>query len=159
MNATSQDAIALLKSDHKEARELFEEYEKKKDHASDEQKMDIARAVCGALLIHMEIEEKIFYPRVRQGIDDNDLMNEAEVEHEGAKDLIRQLGELKPGDPMFDAKIKVLGEQIDHHVEEEEGDMFPKARKAGIDLDALGAELLAAKNQMRMQHGLPAVSA
>jgi len=159
VNATSQDAIALLKSDHQEARELFEEYEKKKDHASDEQKMDIARAVCGALLIHMEIEEKIFYPRVRQEIDDNDLMNEAEVEHEGAKELIRQLGELQPGDPMFDAKIKVLGEQIDHHVEEEEGDMFPKARKAGIDLDALGAELLAAKNKMRMEHGLPAVPA
>jgi hypothetical protein len=86
-------------------------------------------------------------------------MNEAEVEHEGAKDLIRQLGELKPSDPMFDAKIKVLGEQIEHHVEEEESDMFPKARKSGIDLDALGAELLAAKNQMRVQHGLPAVPA
>ena len=159
MNATSQDAIALLKSDHKEAKELFDEYEKKKDHASDEQKMDIAREVCGALLIHMEIEEKIFYPRVRPKIDDNDLMNEAEVEHEGAKDLIRQIGELKPSDPMFDAKIKVLGEQIEHHVEEEETDMFPKVRRSGIDLDALGAELLAAKNQMRVEHGLPAVPA
>jgi hemerythrin superfamily protein len=159
VNTTSQDAIVLLKSDHKEVKELFEKYEKTKDHSSDEQKMEIAKKVCGALLIHMEIEEKFFYPRVRQQIDDNDLMNEALVEHNGAKDLIKQLGEMKASDPMFDAKIKVLSEQIDHHVEEEETDMFPKARKSGIDLIELGRELFEAKNKMRVGRGLQAVPA
>jgi len=159
VNTTSQDAIVLLKSDHQEAKDLFKKYEKIKEGGSDEQKMDIAKKVCGALLIHMEIEEKIFYPRIRQKIDDNDLMNEALVEHNGAKDLIKQIGQLKPSDPMFDAKIKVLSEQIDHHVEEEETDMFPKARSAGIDLIELGLQLLEAKNRMRQEHGLPVVPA
>ncbi|EJN01232.1 hemerythrin domain-containing protein [Herbaspirillum sp. YR522] len=159
MNKVSQDAIQLLKADHEEAKKLFDRYEDIKDRASPAQKMDIARQVCGALLIHMEIEEKIFYPRVRAKISDDDLMNEAEVEHNGAKDLIKQLGDMDPADPMFDAKIKVLGEQIEHHVEEEEDEMFPKARKSGVDLMALGQELLAAKNQMRVTHGLEAVAA
>jgi uncharacterized coiled-coil DUF342 family protein len=86
-------------------------------------------------------------------------MNEALVEHDGAKELIKQIGQLKPSDPMFDAKIKVLSEQIDHHVEEEETDMFPKARSSGIDLIELGAQLLEAKNRMREEHGLPVVLA
>lgn len=159
MNTISQDAIVLLKSDHKEAKELFKEYEKVKEHGSDEQKMKVAKEVCGALLIHMEIEEKIFYPRVRPDIDDDDLMNEAVVEHNGAKELIKQLGEMKASDPMFDAKIKVLSEQIEHHVEEEETDMFPKVRKSGVDLVELGAQLFEAKNRMRVEHGLPAVPA
>ncbi|MCW5298909.1 hemerythrin domain-containing protein [Herbaspirillum lusitanum] len=158
MNTTSQDAIVLLKADHQEAKELFDKYENIKEHAGDDQKMEIAKKVCGALLIHMEIEEKIFYPRVRQKIDDADLMNEALVEHDGAKSLIQQIGELKPGDPMFDAKIKVLGEQIEHHVEEEEKEMFPKARDSGLDLIELGSQLFEAKNRLRVEHGLPALS-
>lgn len=159
MSKVSQDAIQLLKADHEEAKKLFDHYENVKDRASPAEKMDIAKQVCGALLIHMEIEEKIFYPRVRAKISDDDLMNEAEVEHNGAKDLIQQLGDMDASDPMFDAKIKVLGEQIEHHVEEEEDEMFPKARKSGVDLVALGQELLAAKNQMRVSHGLEAVAA
>ncbi len=157
MNTTSQDAIVLLKADHQEAKELFEKYENVKEDASDDLKMEIAKKVCGALLIHMEIEEKIFYPRVRQKIDDSDLMNEALVEHDGAKSLIKQIGELKPGDPMFDAKMKVLSEQIEHHVEEEEKEMFPKARQSGVDLLELGVQLLEAKNRMRIENGLPGV--
>lgn len=159
MNSQSPNAIELLKADHKEAKDLFAKYENIKEVAGDNQKMEIAKQVCGALLIHMEIEETIFYPRVHQKIDDSDLMNEALVEHDGAKDLIKQLGELKPSDPMFDAKLKVLGEQIEHHVEEEEKEMFPKAEKSGIDLQALGNELFEAKNRLRTEHGLEPVSA
>ncbi|MDB5777536.1 MAG: hemerythrin [Herbaspirillum sp.] len=150
----SPDAIALLKSDHREAEALFEQYEKLKESGSPQEKMEIAKKVCGALLIHMEIEEKLFYPRVRAKIGDDDLMNEALVEHNGAKDLIKELGELKADDPMFDAKIKVLSEEIKHHVKEEEGEMFPKASSSGLDLKQLGDELFAAKNQMMEKHGL-----
>jgi len=158
MNTTSQDAIALLKGDHEEAKELFKRYEEVKERGNDDEKLTLAKEVCGSLLIHMEIEEKIFYPRVRQKIDDNDLMNEALVEHSGAKDLIRQIGELKPDDPMFDAKIKVLSEQIEHHVEEEESDMFPKVEDSDIDLAELGIQLFEEKNRMRSERGLPAVA-
>lgn len=159
MNTPSQDAIVLLKADHQEAKTLFSQFEKIKDSGDHDRKMEIAREVCGALLIHMEIEEKIFYPRVRQHINDNDLMNEALVEHDGAKELIQQIGELQPGDPMFAAKIMVLSEQIDHHVHEEETEMFPKAQQSGIDLKSLGAQLLEAKNRMREEHGLSPVPA
>jgi hemerythrin-like domain-containing protein len=159
MNKVSQNAIELLESEHKEAKKLFHHYEVVKDYASPSEKLGIAKEVCGSLLIHMEIEEKIFYPRVRSKIHDNDLMNEADVEHNSAKALIKQIGELQPSDPMFDAKIKVLGEQIEHHVEEEEGEMFPKARKSTVDLDELGAELLAAKAKMRTDLGLDATTA
>lgn len=155
----SQDAIKLLEADHREAEALFDHYEKVKEKASTQEKMEIAKKVCSALLIHMEIEEKIFYPQVRQKIDDDDLMNESLVEHAGAKDLIKQIGQLKPDDPMFDAKLKVLGEQIKHHVEEEESEMFPKVKKAGLDLSVIGAELLKGKNQMREEHGLTPVAA
>lgn len=155
----SQDAIKLLEADHREAEALFDTFEKVKDKATAQEKMEIAKKVCGALLIHMEMEEKIFYPQVRQKIGDDDLMNESVVEHAGAKDLIRQIGMLKPDDPMFDAKIKVLAEQIKHHVEEEESEMFPKAQKSGLDLSVIGAELLKAKNQMREEHGLSPVPA
>lgn len=151
----SQDAITLLEGDHREAEALFEKFEDIKDKGSAQEKLELAKKVCGALLIHMEIEETIFYPQVRQKINDDDLMNESVVEHAGAKDLIKQLGELKADDPMFDAKMKVLSEQIQHHVEEEESEMFPKVRKANLNLDIIGAELLKGKNQMREQNGLP----
>ena len=151
----TQDAIALLKADHREAEDLFEQYDKLKEAGKTQEKLAVAKQVCGALLIHMEIEEKIFYPKVRGQAHEDDLVNEAVVEHAGAKDLIKQLGLLKPDDPMFDAKIKVLSEQIEHHVGEEEKDMFPKAEKSGLDMEKLGEELFTAKNRLRTQHGLP----
>lgn len=155
----SQDAIKLLEADHREAEALFDHYEKVKEEASAQEKMKIAKKVCSALLIHMEIEEKIFYPQVRKKIDDDDLMNESVVEHASAKDLIKQIGQLKPNDPMFDAKIKVLGEQITHHVEEEESEMFPKVKKAKLDLSLIGAELRKGQSRMREEHGLTPVAA
>jgi len=152
--AAVQDAISLLKSDHRKAKALFEEYEHKKESASPEEKFELAKKVCGDLLIHMALEEGIFYPAVRTGIDDDEIMNEAQVEHDGAKNLIIQLGELKPDDPMFDAKIIVLSEQVDHHVDEEEKTMFPKVQASKIDIDALGQALLEAKLDMRRRLGV-----
>ncbi|MDB5763195.1 MAG: hemerythrin [Herminiimonas sp.] len=149
------DAIGLLTADHRKAKSLFDEYEGLKSSGSPEEKFEIARQVCGELLIHMAVEEAIFYPAVRQHIRDDDLVNEAEAEHEGAKELIRQLGDIKPDDPIFDAKITVLTEQIDHHVQEEELTMFPKILLSGIDISALGKELRTAKNDMRTRLGLP----
>jgi len=149
----------LLTEDHRKVEKLFKEYAKAKDSGNNEEKMRIAKEVCGELLIHMEIEEKLFYPHLKQKIDEENMMNEAVVEHAGAKDLIKQLGSMEPSDPMFDAKIKVLSEEIAHHVEEEEEEMFPQATNSGLNLKALGEQLLHAKNQMRTDHGLEAVPA
>ena len=136
--AQAQDAIAMLTADHKRVKTLFSEFDKLKQKGSDEQKSAIVEQICNELKIHTELEEEIFYPAVRQAIDDSDLMDEAIVEHAGAKELITQLEEASPDDDLYDAKVTVLGEQIDHHVKEEEGDMFPKARKAKLDTEALG---------------------
>jgi iron-sulfur cluster repair protein YtfE (RIC family) len=151
--AIGHDAIGLLTADHRKAQALFDEYER--SSGSPEEKFEIAKTVCGEVLIHMAIEEAIFYPAVRQYIRDDDLMNEAEVEHEGAKELIRQLGEIEPDDPIFDAKMTVLAEQVNHHVQEEELGMFPKVLLSEADIVALGKELLTAKNEMRTNLGLP----
>jgi iron-sulfur cluster repair protein YtfE (RIC family) len=149
----TRNAIDLLTADHRKVEMLFNEYDGLKD-GNPEEKYEVAKKVCGDLLIHMAIEEAIFYPAVREKVSDEEMVNEAEVEHDGAKDLIRQLGEIKPDDPMFDAKMKVLSEQIDHHVQEEESGMFPKARLSKLDINALGARLLEAKNEMRTRLGL-----
>lgn len=100
------------------------------------------------------IEEEIFYPAVRKAIEDEDLMDEALVEQDGAKDLIAQLQAAEPDDDLYDAKVTVLGEQIDHHVLEEEGNMFPQARGAGVDTEALGSEMLARKSELLADPGL-----
>lgn len=143
-----KDAIALLMADHKEVKKAFEQYEKLGERAYVAKKK-LADQICEALTIHTIIEEEIFYPAVREaGEDEEDLVKEALVEHAGAKDLIAQLQDMSAEDEMFDAKVKVLSEQIEHHVEEEEEEMFPKAEKAGLDLAALGEEMAARKDQL-----------
>ena len=119
--AQEQDAIAMLTADHKKVKKLFSDFDKLKDEGSDEDKSVIVEQICNALKIHTELEEEIFYPAVRKAIDDSDLMDEALVEHAGAKELIAQLEDARPDDELYDAKDNVLGEQIDHHVKEEEG--------------------------------------
>lgn len=98
--------------------------------------------------MHTQVEEEIFYPAVRRPIHDGDLMDEAVVEHASAKELIAQILAMDPSEDLYDAKVTVLSEQIEHHVKEEEGDMFPKVRKTGVDLDALGEEMAARKEQL-----------
>jgi hemerythrin superfamily protein len=152
----AEDAIALLMADHKKVKKLFSDFDKLKEEGSDEDKAAIVDKICSELKIHTELEEEIFYPAVRKAIDDSDLMDEALVEHAGAKDLIAQLEDASPDDDLYDAKVTVLGEQIDHHVKEEEGDMFPKAKKAKVDTEALGATMLKRKMELIEKMGMSA---
>ena len=145
--AETQDAVALLKADHREAEELFASFEKA---SGDGRKQSLAEDICKALTIHTILEEEIFYPAC-EGKVEEDLLKEAYVEHDGAKVLIAEIEAGGPGDEYYDAKVKVLGEQIEHHVEEEEKRMegvFAQARKAGLDMDALGREMAARKVEL-----------
>ena len=147
MKAQPDDAIAMLKADHAKVKSLFEQFEGLSDR-SKVSKKKIADQICMELSIHAEVEEQVFYPAVREPVDDEDLMNEAEVEHASAKELIAQIMEMDPGDDLYDAKVKVLSEQIEHHVGEEEGEMFPKVRKGEVDLVALRVEMEAFKARL-----------
>lgn len=140
-----QDAIRLLKADHREVEDMFKKYEKLDDG---DDKLELARAICKALTVHTQIEEEIFYPAARESIEDDDLMNEAQVEHASAKQLIAELMDADATDDMFDAKVKVLGEYVHHHVTEEEKEMFPECRDAKIDLVALGETMRARKDEL-----------
>jgi hemerythrin superfamily protein len=146
--APDQDAIALLIADHRHVAKLFADFKNLKDEGSDEEKASVVRQICQELLVHSSIEEEIFYPAVRRAIEDDDLMDQALVEQTGAKDLIAQLQAAEPDDDLYDAKVIVLGEQIDHHVMEEEGNMFPQARGAGVDIETIGSEMLARKAEL-----------
>ncbi|NML62909.1 hemerythrin domain-containing protein [Massilia sp. RP-1-19] len=147
MKSEPNDAIALLIADHKKVKDLFEKFDKLSDR-SKVNKKKIADQICMELTVHTQVEEEIFYPAVREPIKDDDLMDEAVVEHASAKDLIAQIGEMDPGDDLYDAKVKVLSEQIEHHVKEEEGEMFPKVRKTKVDLVALGEQMAARKEEL-----------
>ena len=148
--ATEMDAIALLTEDHAKVKAMFEQYEGLGDRAH-ATKQKLAMQICAELTKHATAEEEIFYPAVREASKENeDLVDEATVEHASAKDLIEQIMSMDSSDELFDAKVKVLSEQIEHHVEEEEGEMFPKARKAGLDLVALGEEIQARKDEIEI---------
>jgi len=143
----SQDAIALLKADHRAVEELFEKFEKASDY---ERKRKLAEEICLELSVHAQIEEEIFYPAC-EGKVDEDLLKESYVEHDGAKVLIAEITKGSPDDEFYDAKVKVLQEEIEHHVEEEEKrleGLFAQARKAELDMDALGQDLAARKAQL-----------
>ena len=157
MNAKAMDAIKMLTEDHREVEELFEQFEKQGDRAKAKKKQ-LADQICTALLLHAQLEEEIFYPAAREALDDGeDLLDEAVVEHASAKDLIMQVQEMDPEDELYDAKVKVLGEYVNHHVEEEENEMFPKCKKAKMDLGTLGTELEARKSELmeEMAGGIP----
>lgn len=149
----ANDAIAILTADHAKVKKLFKEFEKLHDAGDDNQAEATAKQICNELTIHATVEEEIFYPAVREAIDDEDLMDEAEVEHQTAKDLIAQIESGSAGDDQYAAKVLVLGEYIDHHVKEEQGEMFPKAKKAKLDMAALGAEILERKKELKVELG------
>jgi hemerythrin superfamily protein len=148
--SSSQDAISLLKADHRQVEEWFSEFESAR---SATKKQQLATSICDALTVHTTIEEEIFYPAFLQATEDKDIHHEAVVEHEGAKQLIAQIQSMSPDDDYFDAKVTVLSEMIKHHVKEEEkpGGMFAEAKKSEMDLDALGEELLARKRELQSQ--------
>lgn len=139
-----QDAIQLLRRDHEEVNRMFEEFER----ADEDRKFELAAEICQALTIHTTIEEEIFYPQVREAIDAEDMMIEAEVEHESAKFLIEKIQEGEVDEVQLSAMIKVLKEYVNHHINEEQRRMFPRVRKAEIDLQALGQELLERKSEL-----------
>jgi hemerythrin superfamily protein len=141
----SQDAIALLKEDHRAVEKLFKEFE---DAKGDGRKQKLAQRICLELSVHTMIEEEIFYPAC-DGKIDGDLLKEAYVEHDAAKVLVAEIeaGEGRDDD-FFDAKVQVLSEEIEHHVDEEEKELFPEVRKADLDLDALGEHLAARKREL-----------
>jgi len=146
----SQDAIALLKADHRAVEELFEKFEKA---SGDGRKQALAQEICLELSVHAQIEEEIFYPAC-EGKVEEDLLKESYVEHDGAKVMIAEIINGEPSDEFYDAKVKVLQEEIEHHVQEEEKRMeglFAQARKAGLDMDALGQELAARKQELTEQ--------
>ena len=145
--AEKMDAIALLKKDHRTVEDLFADFEKA---SGDGRKQKLAMQICLELSVHAQIEEEIFYPAC-EGKVDEDLLKESYVEHDGAKVLIAEILGGEPTDEFYDSKVKVLSEEIEHHVEEEEKRMeglFAQARKAGLDMDALGEELAARKEQL-----------
>lgn len=152
------DAIRLLTADHREVKALFQEYQQLVDHeGSSDEKAEVAQEICAMLAVHAQIEEEIFYPAARDGIKEADLIDEATVEHASAKELIAQIEASTPDEDLYDAKVKVLGEYIDHHVKEEEGEIFPQARRAKLDLKTLGAELAARKTALLAEQGIGGV--
>ncbi len=151
---SAQDAIAVLTEDHKKVKKMFKDFEKlKKGDGSDDRKEQLVQQICTELTIHAQVEEEIFYPAVREAIDDDDLMDEADVEHASCKELIAQLEAMSAGDDHYDAKVTVLGEFIDHHVKEEQDEMFPKVRKAKVDTAGLGAQIMQRKQQLQKGGG------
>lgn len=148
------DAIALLIEDHKKIQKLFKEFEKLKGQDDDVNKQTLVQMICTELTIHALIEEEIFYPTVRDALDVDDLFDEAEVEHASAKEMIAQLEAMEPYDELYDAKVTVLGEYINHHIKEEQEKMFPKVIKAKLDMHALSTEMLASKQELNGELGM-----
>jgi hemerythrin superfamily protein len=140
------DALKMLKEDHARVKELFDRFEK----SNGSSKERIARTICEELKVHAQLEEDLFYPAIREAIEE-DLVNEAEVEHGSAKDLIAQIEDSSPSDDRFDALVTVLGEYIKHHVKEEEGEIFPQVKRSKLDTAELGAQMQEHKRELEGQ--------
>ncbi len=149
------EAISQLTADHARVKKMFKQYERlAKADAGDSEKQQVAALICAELTAHATAEEELFYPAARAVLDEPDLIDEADVEHASAKDLIAQIEGSSPSDDHYDAKVKVLGEYINHHVEEEEGEIFPKVRKAKLDTVALGEQIAQRKAQIMQKKGM-----
>ena len=146
-----EDAIDLLMADHREVEKLFGQFEKGADGRKDQ----LAQKICLALKVHTQVEEELFYPAARDALSDREepMLDEAVVEHASAKQLIGEIEAMDAGDDLFDARVKVLSEMIEHHVGEEEKEMFPKVRKTDLDLTALGARMKARKDELMSRMG------
>jgi hemerythrin superfamily protein len=143
--SSNHDAIALLREDHKKVQKLFKEYQEAKGGPKKKARVE---EVCTDLTVHSQVEEELFYPEARDAIDAMDIMDEAEVEHTVAKQLIEELKVMQPNDPLYNAKFTVLGEYVTHHIKEEQNEMFPKVKKAKINLDSLGEQMAARKLEL-----------
>ncbi|HKO67654.1 MAG TPA: hemerythrin domain-containing protein [Burkholderiaceae bacterium] len=149
------EAISQLTADHARVKKMFKQYDRlAKADAGDGEKRQVASLICAELTAHATAEEELFYPAARSALDKPDLIDEADVEHASAKDLIAQIEGSSPSDDHYDAKVKVLGEYINHHVEEEEGEIFPKVRRAKLDTVALGEQIALRKAQIMQKKGM-----
>lgn len=146
-------ALELLTSDHRKVERLFQMYEDEKE-GEDETRRDLAQKICGELTVHAQVEEELFYPWLKENMDEMDKIEEAYVEHAGAKDLIAQIQGASEVDDTYDAKVKVLSEYIKHHVKEEENEIFPEVKDQQEALDELGQEMAARKAELMEQMGL-----
>ena len=143
------DAIALLTADHAEVHQLFEQYEHLvEDGANEEERQALAERICVLLTVHAQIEEEVFYPAARDIVEKYELLDEAEVEHALAQHLIAKILDMEPEEVLYDATVKVLGECVGHHVKDEETELFPRCRSAGMDLKTLGRELAERRQEL-----------
>jgi hemerythrin superfamily protein len=148
-----QDAIDLLKQDHRKVEALFEEFKAAGDKRTQK---SIARQICAELEVHAKIEEKLFYPTAKREADEaEDAVNEGIVEHEGIKRLVKQLSSMNASEELFESRMTVLEEYVKHHVKEEETSMFPKIVESDMDLRAMGAKLMAEKRKLQSARGMP----
>ncbi|MBW8907034.1 MAG: hemerythrin domain-containing protein [Betaproteobacteria bacterium] len=146
--AKAPDAVELLKKDHAEVKKAFKQFEKAK-YKDPNALHEFVATICNDLTIHTRLEEEIFYPAVRAKIKDDDLMNEALVEHNSAKTLIADIQKLRADDPMFKPSVTVLAEYVQHHAREEEREMLPKAKRLKLDLAGLADEMLVLRDQLK----------
>jgi hypothetical protein len=142
----AQNAFDVLEHDHREVEEWLDEYDELE--GDDRRKADLAKNICTALKVHAEIEEEIFYPAARDATQDDDLLDEAIVEHATVKNLIAEIEDMEVGEELYDAKIRVLGEMVKRHIREEEEELFPELQSAEMDLDAVGKELAERKEEL-----------
>lgn len=146
----THDAITLLTADHDKVKKLFKDFDKlKKDSGTDKQKEKLVGEICSELTLHMQVEEEILYPEVRDPVDDDDMMDEAKVEHATVKELIGQLESMDADDELYDAKVLVLNEYVEHHVKEEQDEMFPRIKKAKVDTAEMGEQIMRRKKELQ----------
>lgn len=147
------NAIQLLTADHQKVAKIFGEFEKIKDKANSDEKQSLVKFACEELTIHAKVEEELFYPALRAAMKEEALIDEAEVEHTSIKQLISDLESMRPSDDLYNAKMTVLGEYVKHHVKEEQGEIFPKAKKTDIDMAQLGQEIADRKEALKGENG------
>lgn len=145
-SGATQNAFELLEHDHREVEEWLDEFDELED--DEDRKGELAKEICLALTVHAQIEEEIFYPAARDATGDDDLIDEAVVEHAAVKHMIAEIEKIKPGEELYDAKLRVLGEMVKRHIREEEEELFPELQSAKMDLDAVGKELAERKEEL-----------
>jgi hemerythrin-like domain-containing protein len=154
---SSANAIEILTEDHRNIVQMFKDFESLKRNSDDDEdaKQALVERACMELTIHSQLEEEFFYPAIRASMSRSDLLDEAEVEHAIANQLVTELESMEPGDDLYDAKFKVLGEYVRHHIEEEQEKLFPLARKADLDFETLGEGIRRRQEELRAEFGLP----
>ena len=146
------NAITMLKQDHEAVAELVDKYERGKNRLSSQRMQKMAREICRMLTIHATLEEELFYPTAREQVRGlEDMLDEAEIEHATVKELIGTVENSTPDDELYDARIKVIGEYVKHHVKEEQNEIFPKVRKSKLDLEDLGEQMQARRQELEAE--------